>query len=145
MWKCGKRPRAAGCDLALLIAWSCQRSVVAQPVAVGRVLLDGRNRDFDQHLRRCQPGLDAGAGRQVLSARPSDPLLIHGIAVTDVRDPNHRRHGLGLIAAAQCQESIDFGQDLLGLPFDVLADVIGNDARREDKAIRFDNFIENRR
>src|SRR5215510_3090715 len=106
----------------------------------GAALLGGNDGDLDQHARIGERGLNAGAPRQVLSAGPGVPRLVHGIPVADVGHPDGCRNQLGLVRTAEFQKPVDLLQDLLRLTLGVLLDVIGNDAGREDKAIGFDDF-----
>src|SRR5689334_8047974 len=77
--------------------------------------LGGNDGDLDKHLRIGELGLNAGAAGKVLTLGPRVPSFIHGIAQTDLRHPHFR-----LVGAAKLQETIDFLEDLLGLPLGVL-------------------------
>lgn len=84
-----------------------------------RVVFGCCHLNFDQQSGACETGLDAGAHRHVLAAGPLEPDFVHGIAITDVGDPDHRRDDLRLICAGEGEEAVDFGQGLLGLALDV--------------------------
>jgi len=129
------------------LAGHCQQPVVRLLPAVadaaedrlrGRLVLDqlgifgGDHHDFDQRPGVRQLGLDAGARRQVLRVDPCAPDLVHRRAVADVGDPDGGLQHLRLVRAAFRQQAVDVVEDLLGLAFYVLVDVLGDDAGEVD-------------
>ena len=103
-------------------------------------LLRGDDRDLDQHLRIGELGLNAGAAGKVLTLGPRVPGFVHGIPQTDVGHPDGGGYHLRLVSTAKLQETIDFLENLLGLPLGVLLAVRGSDTGGKHKAIGLDDL-----
>src|SRR5262245_44479901 len=100
----------------------------------------GDDGDLHEQARIGELGFDAGAAWQVLAARPGVPGLVHGVAQANVGNPDGGGYDLGLVGAAQLEETIDLLEHLLRLPLHVLRGIAGRDAGGEHEAVGLDDF-----
>src|SRR5690606_3529329 len=113
--------------------------------AYADVLNGGADDDFDQQLRTSQLGFASSACRHVGFVSPLAPDFVHTSEVTcQVGQPDLNCQQLGFVGTGFSQETVDLGQCITCLAFDVSIDVsrsnacnVGNAVMNHDAAEAF--------